>query len=334
MAKITPSTCRLVTCAAVSVLAQISLHEGFAQDVPAAAATDRPARGSRASVTAWTLKPIKPGVYVPPNKPLWKLTDILAKHAAKTDWAEPVVRDEDVFVQYISLGPGKKTPTSLETDTLVWFIIKRGQARFLIQGQQPFVATKDFIVQVPKRTAYSVETVGDEPSLRLEVREAGYSTAFPVDDNPTPPKAPPGFTYIKAQVGGAPNPYSDAVKPYLDFQKEIVHGPPRPGGAPFFVRDGRGFAAVIRGKGGPPPEPANIGHFHSGVAEFWLVMEGEVYVQIEGVQPLVVGHDGDVIYAPRGTFHRAGIGGTGMGTRLGMGGQPDSGAAITLVDQN
>jgi mannose-6-phosphate isomerase-like protein (cupin superfamily) len=243
-------------------------------------------------------------------------------------------------VQYISLGPGKKTPTSLETDTLVWFIIKGGRARFNIQGQPPFVATKDFIVQVPKRTPWSMETVGDEPSLRLEVREAGYSTAFPVADNPAPPKAPPGYTYIKASIGGATVPYGDDLKPYLDFQKEIVQGQksgaPRGAGGrnPFFIHDGRGFAAVIRAQGGPPPEPDNIGHFHAGVAEFWLVMEGELYCRIEGVQELVVGHDGDVIYAPRGSFHRAAIGGAGMGTRLGMGGQPDSGAAITLVDRN
>ena len=76
--------------------------------LPSVFAQDAPAREGRSSVTAWTLKPTKPSVYVTPNKPLWKLTDILAKHADKTDWAESVVKDEGVFAQYISLGPGKK----------------------------------------------------------------------------------------------------------------------------------------------------------------------------------------------------------------------------------
>jgi hypothetical protein len=42
-----------------------------------------------------------------------------------------------------------------------------GQIRFTIEGQEPFVATKGFLVQVPKRLVYSMETVGDRPSLRF-----------------------------------------------------------------------------------------------------------------------------------------------------------------------
>jgi hypothetical protein len=42
----------------------------------------------------------------------WLIVPSARKHAGKTDWAEPVVKDEDVFVQYISLGPGKNTNQS------------------------------------------------------------------------------------------------------------------------------------------------------------------------------------------------------------------------------
>ena len=36
----------------------------------------------------------------------------------------------------------------------------RGQIRFHIQGQEPFVASKGWLVQVPYRNVYWMETVG------------------------------------------------------------------------------------------------------------------------------------------------------------------------------
>ena len=39
-----------------------------------------------------------------------RLDDVLAKHAGETDWAETVVDDESLFAQWVSMGPGQKTP--------------------------------------------------------------------------------------------------------------------------------------------------------------------------------------------------------------------------------
>ena len=55
-----------------------------------------------------------------------------------------------------------------------------------IEGQEPFVATKGFLVQVPYRVPYSMETVGDEPAMRFEVRAAGEMPSYPVSETPTP----------------------------------------------------------------------------------------------------------------------------------------------------
>ena len=64
--------------------------------------------------------------------------------------------------------PGDKTPVQYYGDDRVFWVVWGGQIRFNIQGQQPFVATKGFLVQVPQRVRYSMETVGSEPSLRFE----------------------------------------------------------------------------------------------------------------------------------------------------------------------
>src|SRR6516225_833129 len=138
------------------------------------AGAQNPASETHASATAqkdplaWVFKP-KAAPYVEPNRPVWHVTDILAAHKGQANWAQPVVKDQWFDVQYISMRPGEKTPTSYQADTVIWFVVYSGQIRFTVKGHDPFVASKDFLVQLPMRTPYSMETVGDAPSVRLEV---------------------------------------------------------------------------------------------------------------------------------------------------------------------
>jgi len=302
-----------------------------AQPVAAQAPTpaQAPGGGGRPTIPAWVFKP-KQAPYVAPNRPVWHIDDLLAVHKGKADWAQTVVKDRWFENQYVSMGPGKKTPVSFQADTLIWFVVQSGQIRFTIKGQEPFVAGPDFIVQIPMRTPYSLETVGDAPSVRLEVRTADAATVYPLADNPTPPPAPPGYEAVRVNVG-APAPSAAAqVKTALDFDKEVVANPtPRPaGGANFFVRDAHGFAVPIRSA--PTNVAANdIGHFHTGLAEFWYVLEGDMDVRIEGVADLVHAHKGDIVYAPMGRYHRTIMVGAPMSTRLAMGSVTDSGASFT-----
>src|SRR5690349_17353693 len=64
-----------------------------------------------APLEAWAPQPIKPAPFTAPNKPLKKFTDIMARHAGKSDWAETEVLTRDFIGQYISMAPGTKTKT-------------------------------------------------------------------------------------------------------------------------------------------------------------------------------------------------------------------------------
>src|SRR6266436_5227613 len=57
----------------------------------------------------WAPKPTKMTPYTAPNKPHWKLSEILAAHKGKSDWVQPIVRNKDQEGDYISIAPGKKT---------------------------------------------------------------------------------------------------------------------------------------------------------------------------------------------------------------------------------
>jgi mannose-6-phosphate isomerase-like protein (cupin superfamily) len=240
---------------------------------------------------------------------------VLAKHSGQRSWQEDIVSDRDFVARYISMAPGEKTKRQFFADDRVFWVVQAGRMRVSIDGQEPFVATQGFMVQVPYRTPYSIETQGSEPSLRFEVTGAQAVPLYPIDETPTPVQ---GKKYVKVSYTGR-GAYDDINKPYLDFNKAIVEANGR--GGPF-VQDDKTFANMIRGPGKAPPPPTDLGHFHVGYSEFWLVLEGKIDYLIEGV-PLFTAEPGDVVYAPQGRWHRASFGGNGMATRLAINPRPD-----------
>ena len=89
----------------------------------------------------WSAKPTKMTPYVAPNKPHWKLSEILASHKGKSDWVQPIIRNKYQDADYISMGPGKKTKMQMYADDRVVFIVWDGAIRVSIQGKEPFIAT-------------------------------------------------------------------------------------------------------------------------------------------------------------------------------------------------
>jgi mannose-6-phosphate isomerase-like protein (cupin superfamily) len=249
------------------------------------------------------------------HRPHTKLREVLARHEGETDWAETVVDDESLFAQWVSLGPGQKTPRRMNGDTREWWIVQSGSLQFTIEGREPIVATKGFMVQVPYRTLYQIENVGAEPALRFEVNVTRARKLYPLDETPTPL---PGFDFIPTRVTGGRGTLDAENRPVIDFAK-VVAGEERAG--PFVVDD-RSFANIIIGNY-QRPQPSNKGHYHEEGSEFWLVMLGKIRYQIEGLAEFEA-EAGDVVYVPRQTWHLASFGGSeGLrSTRLAMNGFP------------
>jgi mannose-6-phosphate isomerase-like protein (cupin superfamily) len=257
----------------------------------------------------------KSGGWTGVHRPHTKLADVLARHAGQKDWSETVVDDESLFAQWISMGPGQKTPRRMNGDTREWWIVQSGALKFTVEGREPVVATKGFMVQVPYRTLYQIETVGNEPALRFEVNVTRARKLYPMDETPVPL---PGFDYIPTKVTGGRGALG-ANRPVVDFNK-IVAGEERAGP---FVSDDRAFANVIIGNY-QRPAPTDKGHYHEEGSEFWLIMLGKVRYKIEGLAEFEA-EPGDLVYAPRQTWHLASFGGSpGLRScRLAMNGFPN-----------
>lgn len=279
-------------------IAALAAAAATAQFVPASDSDPMPTTGPRVPENYWSAKPTQPTPYVAPNRVHWKLSDVMAMHRGKTDWVQPIVRNPEQEADYISLGVGKRTKAQAFADDRVVWIVQDGAMRVSIDGMEPFVATKGFMVNVPFRHFYTIETIGDRPSLRFEVRQAGSPPMFKESDTPD---AYPGRTYVK--VRGTPGPAKDRDSNpiWLDFNKQIASSDKPHNGK--FVWDDHFTSNILRGKAQQVPPESNRGHFHGTWTEFWFIMEGKVDYKIEGF-PLFTADQGDVVAAVKGRWHR------------------------------
>ena len=91
------------TAAAVALLAPLAASAQFLGK------EDMPTTSFPKGAVFWSPKPTTPTAYTAPNKPHWKLSEILASHQGQSDWVQPIIRNKDQEADYISLGAGKKT---------------------------------------------------------------------------------------------------------------------------------------------------------------------------------------------------------------------------------
>jgi mannose-6-phosphate isomerase-like protein (cupin superfamily) len=284
-------------------------------------------RGNRVVLAAREPEP-----YVLPNRPWWKLDEVLSRHEGRPSWTHDLVDDGLLKAQYISMAPGERTTTRMHAEHPVLWIVQDGQIRFTIDGQEPFVASKHWLVQVPYLTPFTLETVGDVPSLRFEVTIPGSSILYPLDVTPDgvagdrrgwePVTVGGGGSYERAVSGARAGGQAEVITPYFDFNEVIGQGDA--GRGRVFMRDHRLYANVNRGAPQPAVPDTEWGHFHPDYGEMWFILEGEIDYLIEGIG-FFTARQGDVVYASRNRWHRPrnSVHATGMSTRVAINPYPN-----------
>lgn len=248
----------------------------------------------------WALKPITPPPYPSGAKPWTTLAELKARHKSQAEWHEVVVNDGRLMGEYLSAAPGTKIPKRFHPDTREWFAVVEGEVRVEIEGQEPFVASRGSLVNIPRQTIYSLQTVGSVPSLRFAVNVAGAKTVYPADVEP--PSPPAGMQWTEVRINRTPGRYDEFNAPHLNIHEAAAKNDKYSGGR--FVRDDKSEMLVLYGheKNLPPFDPSDKGHFHAESAEFWLVFSGKIRYAFERQQPFIAS-EGDVVYVPSNTWH-------------------------------
>ena len=270
--------------------------------------------------TLWAPKPDKTPLYVPPHKPLTKIAEVRSSHVGKANWKQLVVDDNIMRGEWISAAPGTKVPKCLHPDTRTFWIVWDGQIRFDIEGQEPFIASKGWIVQVPMQTFFSMETVGDKPSLRWEVN-MGHAHTLYADQKDTTPME--GYHWMPVNMARRPGIYQHDNKPYRTYD-ELAKLTEEHKAPAHVIWDDRGVGNFLYGyaKSLPPINEADNGHYHPESCEFWFIMSGQIRYKIEG-QGVLIANEGDVVYVPPFTFHAPRWYSDGASCRFAMNGYPD-----------
>jgi len=266
--------------------------------LPVCAQEQRPA-----PTAVWAPKPTTTPAYTPPQKPWVKLTDLKGRHKGDANWREVIVDDGRLTGEYIAAAPGTKVGRRLHPDTREWFAVVEGEVKVEIEGQPPFTATRGSLVNIPRQTIYSLETVGDKPSLRWIVNVARAKTLYPRDgQEPPSAPAPAGMQWVPALLNRTPGQYDQFNQPHINIHDAASKNEKYTGGR--WVRDDKSELLIIYGyeKNLPPFDPADKGHFHAESAEFWLIFTGRIRHAIEGQEPFV-SSEGDIVYVPASSWH-------------------------------
>lgn len=263
-----------------------------------------PAAGPRPVATSvWASKPTTLKAYPPGVRPWLKLADIKGRHTGQASWTEALFNDGRLMADYVAAPPGTRQSARFHPDTREWFAVVEGDVRVEIEGQPPITAKRGSVVNIPRQTVFTVETVGNAPSLRFVLNVANAVTYF-VAENATPPtSAPPaGAVWTTTTINRTPGRYDEFNGPHVNIHDEGTKNEKYTGGR--FVRDDKSEMLVIYGyeKNLPAFDPADKGHFHPESAEAWLVFTGKIRYAFEG-QEAFIASEGDVVYVPSNTWH-------------------------------
>jgi mannose-6-phosphate isomerase-like protein (cupin superfamily) len=257
-------------------------------------------------------------------KPVVRLADLKAKYYGQTNWSEVVVADRNSRAEVISAAPGSKVRRHLHGDSPHWWVVQEGHVRFEIEGPegkfQTIEARKGSYVFAPERHLHSLEVVGTEPAIRMDVTLAD---ATPIYDALPAGVGKGEIEYLPVTLDTGINPLdvpSPGGKPdrlHVNIEDlEAAHKSQKSWTEPAMRKNRvRGNFIYGQGIGTPDRRPATRGHFHADFAEFWIVLRGRLRWWIEGVEPIIAG-EGDIIYAPPKRFHAIEFYGDGPACRL------------------
>ena len=268
-------------------------------------------------------KPIQPMPYLAPMKPLVRLANLKAKHRGQTNWTDLVVYDKNNRAEVISAAPGSKVPRHLHSDAPEYWIVQEGRIRFEIEEPpgkfQSFEAVRGDLVLALERHLHSLEVIGSEPAIRLQVTLPDTTTIY--ETRPEQTEKGMEYTPVTLSTGNNPDEVPNDGKPDRVFfnidalQKEHAG---RRSWSDLAVRKNRAHANIICGYASDVRHtPGDLGHYHTDFAEIWIIMRGQQSFTIEGLDPFVA-VAGDIVYAPAKRWHLPAPSGEGMSCRLAM----------------
>ena len=111
----------------------------------------------------WAAQPTPETLYAPPNRLIWRLSEIVASHKGQPSWHQAVVKTRNFEAEFIQMAPGEKTKTQFYSDDRAFWVVESGQSASPWLVRSRLSPPGFFPVQAAPSMDYSMETVGDVP---------------------------------------------------------------------------------------------------------------------------------------------------------------------------
>ena len=205
----------------------------------------------------------------------------IAERLGPPPWEQALLDDGRNWAVLSADPPGRRTESRSHESYNAWWVVVSGTLRWHVDGRPSFDATAGDIVFCTAGVAHSMETVGDEPSLRIAVVPRPGSTV-PGSDLPA----------AHADPDGPPN------MPHTTVESMLARfGPPM--WTEPIVLDERNRAGFIHYGPGMSSNP----HWHPGLDEWWIVLKGNLRWRVGDGRPPIDARQGDIVFVPEGLRH-------------------------------
>jgi quercetin dioxygenase-like cupin family protein len=308
---------------------------GFGCGAAGSAHAQAPGAGRGGPAEYWWVNKTEGGLYKPPMKPLWRLSELKKMHSGQNNWSEQIILDPEQDATYSSAEPGSHFGPRLHPDTPTVFVVVAGEVHFAVEGQPAVTATRGSIINIMKTTVFSYEIGGSQNALWVEVNPTNYKTVYPAEGPPPAPSK--GARVVKVAFLHKPGAYTAPNQLHWNtFDDGIAKcAPPGP-----VVLDDHIFASPLLGYVNAADNPcgtgrgnvgggsaqlafephATFGHMHPGPAEWWIIQVGAISGRFENAGEFHA-VEGDVLYAAPMSWHEMGAEApSGPSVRLAMGG--------------
>ena len=243
-----------------------------------------------------------------PNRPAVSLSTIRDAHGGGW-WIHRLIENAQDVADVIHEPPGTPAVAWWRPNADEFVAVIGGRYEVEIEEVGAFQAEEDSYVCVPKGHAARFAVAGNEPGIRVSIRQPN-AQALPADSR-SPAERRSAHSVLptpsaRRAEGKGPTPN----QPFIPMaQLKELYGP-----APWshqVIANPSYMTNFIYAK----PHDLPAGHWHSDCDEWWMIREGELEWVFDGIGAYQV-KKGDFVCAPLGYLHRIHVVGDVPGIRM------------------
>ncbi|MAG34853.1 MAG: hypothetical protein CL878_01165 [Dehalococcoidia bacterium] len=236
-----------------------------------------------------------------PNRPAVGLDEIKDAHGS-APWAHRLIENAQNYADLICDLPGTESPAQWLPNSDDFVVILEGSYECEIEEHGTHVLGEDSFLCIPKGHAVQYRVTSDEPAIRVTIRWPD-AQALPADRRTPAERRSAHSVMPTVPATGRPGTPEHLVPNQAVLTLDDLKQTRGPAPWSHLLIANEGFMNnLIYLEPHPPPD----GHWHAICDEWWMIREGQLRWDLEGIGVYTVKR-GDFVCAPAGYLHKINV---------------------------